>query len=178
MNTSSRSRESINKRRASKNPENDSRWSSFARSVTGALQNARARLPGAYNVHEKVSSVIPIIKSTGRKLWKNVPDKSLINEILILQLFFAFVVGGLAIVGLWLTSTWAIENNLKKWGERWITELDDLAAPLYSGADEETFVRIESYIDSFPEISLVRFYSPDGLIVFSVFSAAEAEAEY
>jgi len=176
MNTSSRSRESINKRRAPKNQENDSRLARLARTLTGALQGARARLPGAYSVHEKLGSVIPIVKSTGRKLWKNVPDKSLINEILILQLFFAFVVGGLAIVGLWLTSTWAIENNLKKWGERWITELDDLAAPLYSGADEETFVRIESYIDSFPEISLVRFYSPDGLIVFSVFSAPEAEA--
>jgi diguanylate cyclase (GGDEF)-like protein len=170
---STRSRQFINKRRAQASRENGPVLTQYIQKLALRLQQARSRLRETSQFKQKFSSVVPAVKSTGRKLWRNVPDKSLINEILILQLFFAFVVGGLAIVGLWLTSTWAIEDNLKKWGERWISELDDLAAPLYSEADAETFVRIENYIDSFPEISFVRFYAPDGRIIFSDFRVPE-----
>lgn len=105
-----------------------------------------------------------------RKAW---PGRSLIGEILAFQLCFALFVGSLAIVGLWWTSTWAIEDNLKKWGERWISELDDIGVPLYSTWDEDKYLRVENYINSFPEISFVRYYSPAGEVIFEDFPLQE-----
>lgn len=104
------------------------------------------------------------------RLW---PGRSLVAEILVLQLCFALLVGSLAIVGLWWTSTWAIEDNLKKWGERWISELDDIGVPLYSSQDADKYLRVENYINSFPEISFVRYYTPAGEIVFEDFPLHE-----
>jgi diguanylate cyclase (GGDEF)-like protein len=88
--------------------------------------------------------------------------RSLIGEILALQLAFAIVVGLLAFGGLWLISSWLIEDNIRKWGEQWISTLDELGMPLYVSDDEDKYLRIEDYIKKFPEISYVRFYSISG----------------
>jgi diguanylate cyclase (GGDEF)-like protein len=97
---------------------------------------------------------------------RSLPARSLIGEIVALQLCVSLLIGILAIVGLWWTSTWAIEDNLKRWGDRWISELDDLGIPLYTTQKEDKFLQIEAYVSSFPEISFVRYYSPDGDLVF------------
>ena len=39
--------------------------------------------------------------------------------------------------------------------------------PLYVSQDEEKFVRIEDYVNKFPEISLVRYYSAEGEAIFA-----------
>ena len=175
MNISSRSREYINDLR--KRTDRVFRLQ-LPQSVQRLLQSCRKAFSGfseLSRVEVSSGSIASTARSAGQKVWQKIPEKSLINEILILQLCFALFVGSLAIIGLWWTSTWAIEDNLKKWGERWITELDDLAVPLYSEESEEKFVRIENYINSFPEISFVRFYSPDGQILFSEFQIPETE---
>jgi diguanylate cyclase (GGDEF)-like protein len=94
------------------------------------------------------------------------PERSLITEILGLQFLVSLLIGALAIVGLWWASTWAIEDSLKRWGHRWIAELDDLGVPLYTSENEDRFLQIESYLKSFPEISFVRYYGTSGELVF------------
>jgi diguanylate cyclase (GGDEF)-like protein len=92
--------------------------------------------------------------------------RSLIVELLALQLAFAIFVSIIAIGGLWWTSKWVIDDNLAKWGQQWISQLDDLGVPLYTSQDPERYLSIEQYINTFPEIGLVRYYSPDAKVIF------------
>lgn len=98
--------------------------------------------------------------------------RSMINDILLLQLVFAACLGLLAIGSLWVISRTVIEDNLKKWGQAWVTELEELGAPLYQSEDDERFLRVENYVSNFPEIVLVRYYTPAGEILFTVNSNA------
>ncbi len=93
--------------------------------------------------------------------------RSLVSEILALQLAFAVVIGLFAFGGVRWMSTWVIEDNMRKWGEQWISQLDELGMPLYVSQDTEKYIRIESYVDKFPEISLVRYYSAEGNPIFT-----------
>ena len=80
---------------------------------------------------------------------------------------FALFLCTSAIGFLWWTSGWVVEDNLKNWGEQWISELDDLGMPLYTSLDEERFLRIERFVNAFPEISFVRYYTTDGEVIFT-----------
>ncbi|MGD8311788.1 MAG: EAL domain-containing protein [Gammaproteobacteria bacterium] len=91
----------------------------------------------------------------------------MVGDILALQLVFAGFLGLLAIGGLWGISQTVIQDNLQKWAQAWITELEELGSPLYKSEDEERFLRIENYIANFPEIALVRYYAPDGSVLFT-----------
>lgn len=93
-------------------------------------------------------------------------NRSLVSDILILQIASALVVSLLAVGGLWWTSTSVIENNLEKWGEQWINELDNLGIPLFISADQDRYLRIESYIRNFSEIKSVRYYARNGEVLF------------
>ena len=104
-----------------------------------------------------------IIREWITKRWG---QRSLIGEILALQFGFALLAGALAIWGLWWSSTWIIDDNLQDWGKQWIEELDDLGMPLYVSQDEDKFLKIEKYVNAFPAISFVRYYSETGEVVF------------
>jgi diguanylate cyclase (GGDEF)-like protein len=101
--------------------------------------------------------------------------RSMVGDILIMQLVFTCFLGLLAIGGLWMISQAVIQDNLQRWAYAWITELEDLGAPLYKSEDNERFLRIENYIANFPEITLVRYYTPDGTILFSDTSMSAPE---
>lgn len=129
---------------------------------------SRKRLPaaGASNPHSLLSrlrAVIPRIRNVGTGR-----SRSMINDILLLQLVFATCLGLLAIGGLWAISKTVIGDNLQKWAQAWITELEELGAPLYQSGDEERFLRVENYVANFPEIALVRYYTPAGEILFTL----------
>ena len=96
-------------------------------------------------------------------------QRSLIGEILALQLVFATIIGALALTGLWWATTWLVEDNMRKWGEQWLANLDELGMPLYVSDDDEKYVRIENYVNKFSEISFVRFYSASGEAIFTNF---------
>lgn len=93
--------------------------------------------------------------------------RSLIGEILALQLAFAAVIGLFALTGLWWASSWVIEDNMRRWGEQWLENLDELGMPLYVSEDKETHVRIDEYVEKFSEMSFVRYYSVAGEPMFS-----------
>lgn len=101
------------------------------------------------------------------KLRKFVSRRSLLGEILTLQLGFAVIVGVLAFGGLQVSSGWVAEANTHKWGQLWLSTIDDISMPLYTSEDEDRFIRVEDYVKRFPEISFVRFYSPAGEILFA-----------
>ena len=92
--------------------------------------------------------------------------RSLASEILLLQLVFSLVIGLFAVGALWLASNRAIEDNMRNWGEQWLTSLDDIAMPLYISNDSESYLGVEEYVKKFPEISFVRFYDEVGELVF------------
>jgi len=102
-------------------------------------------------------------------------QRSLVGDILIMQLVFTSLLGLLAIGGLWMISQAVIQDNLQRWAQAWITELEDLGAPLYKSEDNERFLRIENYVANFPEITLVRYYTPDGTVLFSDTSTSAPE---
>ncbi len=97
---------------------------------------------------------------------KRGPGRSLVTDILLLQLASALFVAAAAVAVLWWSTSWVIDNNLNKWAGQWISELDDLGMPLYVDGGEEQYLRIENYIRSFPEISFVRYYSKSGEVVY------------
>jgi diguanylate cyclase (GGDEF)-like protein len=135
---------------------------------------AGARIANGLHIPSASARVCRTATATWRRMEGLLPTRSLIGELLTLQLCFALLVGAMAIVGLWWTSTWVIEDNFRKWGDRWITELEDLGVPLFSTQNEDKFLQIETYIDSFPEIAFVRYYSPEGEIVFEDFPLGES----
>ena len=104
--------------------------------------------------------------SLPRRGRKRGPGRSLVTDILLLQLASALFVTAAAVAVLWWATSWVIDNNLNKWAGQWISELDDLGMPLYVEGSEEQYLRIENYIRSFPEISFVRYYSKSGEVVF------------
>ena len=88
--------------------------------------------------------------------------RSLIGEILALQLVFAAFVGALALAGLWWASNAVLDENARKWGEQWLTSLDELGTPLYVAQDDKAYQDIESYVKQNGEIFFVRYYSDAG----------------
>lgn len=93
--------------------------------------------------------------------------RSLIGEILALQLIFAGVVGALAVAGLWWASNAVLDENARKWGEQWLDSLDGLGMPLYVSNDAEKYRDIEQYVSQNQEIFFVRYYSDAGEPIFS-----------
>lgn len=112
-------------------------------------------------------------KDACRKLFERgtriIRQRSLIGEILALQLAFAAVVGLLALAGLWWASNWVIQDNMRKWGEQWLSSLDEFGTPLYVSNDNQKYVEIENYVNKFSEIAFVRYYSENGEPIFSHF---------
>jgi diguanylate cyclase (GGDEF)-like protein len=101
-------------------------------------------------------------KALGRYLVEVARRRSLIGEILALQLVFAGAVGALALGGLWWASTAVLEENAQKWVEQWLGNLDELGMPLYVSGDAERYRTIESYVETVAEIFFVRYYSASG----------------
>jgi diguanylate cyclase (GGDEF)-like protein len=93
--------------------------------------------------------------------------RSMVGDILTLQLVFATFLGLLAIAGLWVISNAVIKDNLHKWAQTWISDLGEIGAPLYQSGDNERFLRVENYVQNYPDIALVRYYTPDGAILFA-----------
>jgi hypothetical protein len=96
-----------------------------------------------------------------------VPHRSLIGEIMALQLAFAAVIGVLALTSFWWASSWIIRDYTENLSEQWLTNLDELGMPLYVSTDEEKFLRIENYVGNVSEMSFVRYYDVSGQPIFT-----------
>ena len=104
---------------------------------------------------------------------RKVGKRVLINEILSLQLFITAIIGALAIAGLYWGGQWVLQDNYSRWAMQWTEELNELGAPLYLPNDDEAVIRLESFIDKYPEIDRVSYYEPDGAVMFSLKNSAD-----
>ena len=100
----------------------------------------------------------------------------LIHEIVSLQLLITAAIGGLAIAGLYWGGQWVLQDNYNRWALQWTEELNELGAPLYLPDDNEVILRLESFIDKYPEIDNVTYYRRDGSVLFSTRNSSVRDA--
>jgi len=101
----------------------------------------------------------------------------LINEILWLQIIITATIGALAIAGLYWGGQWVLQGNYSRWAMQWTEELNELGAPLYLPDDNEVMLRLESFIDKYPEIDRVIYYRQNGSVLFSLENGMEMDQE-
>ena len=92
----------------------------------------------------------------------------LVHEILSLQIMITAVVGALAVASLYWGGQWVLQDNYSRWALQWTEELNELGAPLYLPNDDEVVLRLESFVDRYPEIGRVVYYTSDGAVMFSI----------
>ena len=95
-------------------------------------------------------------------------QRVLIHEIMSLQILITAAIGALAIAGLYWGGQWVLQKNYSRWAMQWTDELHELGAPLYLPYGEEVTLRLERYIDKYPEIDNVAFYRADGSPLMAV----------
>ena len=97
----------------------------------------------------------------------------LIHEILSLQLMITTIIGALAIAGLYWGGQWVLQDNYSRWAMQWTEELNELGAPLYLPDDDEVLLRLESFVDKYPEIDRVTYYRETGAVMYSIFNGQQ-----
>jgi len=94
--------------------------------------------------------------------------RSLVSEILSLQLVITALIGALSIAGLYWGGQWVLQANYSRWALQWTEDLNELGAPLYLEGDGEVVLRLESFVARYPEIHRVTYYSEDGTPFYSI----------
>jgi diguanylate cyclase (GGDEF)-like protein len=108
---------------------------------------------------------------------KRAGQRVLIHEILSLQILITAIIGSLAIAGLYWGGQWVLQDNYSRWALQWTEELNELGAPLYLPDDNEVMLRLESFIDKYPEINRVAYFREDGSVMFSIENWQDTEKE-
>ena len=101
----------------------------------------------------------------------------LIHEILSLQILITAAIGALAIAGLYWGGQWVLQDNYNRWALQWTEDLNELGAPLYLPGDDEVVLRLESFVDKYPEIDFVTYYRQDGSVLFAITNHVMLTAE-
>ncbi|MDH3612061.1 MAG: EAL domain-containing protein [Gammaproteobacteria bacterium] len=99
----------------------------------------------------------------------------LVNDILSIQVISAALIGGLAIASLYWGGQWVLQDNYGRWALQWTEELNELGSPLFLADDGEALIRLESYVERYPEIDRVAYFAKDGTALFSVDNTDDAE---
>ena len=92
----------------------------------------------------------------------------LVHEIVSIQVLSAALIGALSIAGLYWGGQWILQDNYSRWALQWTEELDELGSPLYLADEGEALIRLESYVERYPEIERVAYYSADGTALVAV----------
>lgn len=92
----------------------------------------------------------------------------LVNEILSIQVISAALIGALAIASLYWGGQWVLQDNYSRWALQWTEELNELGSPLFLADDGEALIRLESFVERYPEIDRVAYFAKDGTAIFSV----------
>ena len=103
--------------------------------------------------------------------------RSLVTEILTLQLAITGAIALIALAGLVWTSRAVIHNNLTHWAEQWAGELNELGAPFYLDDRHEAVLDVERFVAKYPEIARVTWYRPDGSVFRSLDQSGSGDTE-
>jgi diguanylate cyclase (GGDEF)-like protein len=98
----------------------------------------------------------------------NGAKRVLVHEILSIQVLSAALFGGLAVASLYWGGQWVLQDNYGRWALQWTEELNELGSPLYLSDDNEALIRLESFVERYPEIHRVSYFAKDGSALFSV----------
>ena len=94
--------------------------------------------------------------------------RSLITDILTVQLVITGAITLIALAGLAWTSGAVIRNNLAFWAEQWAGELNELGAPFYIRDADMAVLDVERFVQKYPEIHSVTWYYADGSVFTSI----------
>ncbi len=104
-----------------------------------------------------------------RQNQNNKPNKrALVHEILSIQVLSATIVGIMAISGLYWGGQWILQDNYSRWALQWTEQLNDLGSPLFLIDDHEARLRLDNFVERYPEIDQVIYYGKDGSVLHSV----------
>ena len=132
--------------------------------IIRAIDRARSG-PVGRSLHETGTFAVAALRPRKRKA-----KRVLIHEILTLQLVITAIIGALAIAGLYWGGQWVLQDNYSRWALQWTEDLNELGAPLYLPDDDEVLLRLESFIDKYPEIQRVTYYRENGSVMYSIFN--------
>ena len=128
-----------------------------------------------------VSVRLRLLRRVLSRRWRRFCDRpakrGLVNEILTIQLVSAALAGSLAVAGLYWGGQWVLKDNYSRWALQWTKELNELASPLYLTNDDDALLRIDAYVERYPEIRNVHYYSRDGRAQFAFGAEAEVEVD-
>lgn len=94
--------------------------------------------------------------------------RMLVNEILSIQVISAAFIGALAVASLYWGGQWVLQDSYSRWAVQWTEELNELGSPLYLSEDSEALLRLESFVERYPEIRTVSYYDRNGLALYSI----------
>ena len=94
--------------------------------------------------------------------------RSLVTDILTIQLVVTGVITIIALAGLTWTSGIVIRENLGYWAEQWAGELNELGAPFYRKDPGDAMLEVERFVEKYPEIQRITWYRPDGSVFTSI----------
>jgi diguanylate cyclase (GGDEF)-like protein len=118
---------------------------------------------------------LPAARDAIRRWRSGRGKRGLVSEVLTLQIVNAAIIGGFAVGGLFFGAQWVLMESYGRWAVQWTGELNELGAPLYLDENRDALMRLESFIDKYPEIRRVSYYAPDGRPVAALSQAAGAE---
>jgi diguanylate cyclase (GGDEF)-like protein len=95
-------------------------------------------------------------------------SRSLVREVLSVQLAITAIGGLIAVAGLAWTSGAVVRDNLEHWAAQWASELNELGAPFYLDDAGAAMLDVERFIAKYPEIERVSWYDPDGRALLSL----------
>ncbi len=95
-------------------------------------------------------------------------NRSLVREVLSVQLAITAIGGLIAVAGLAWTSGAVVRDNLEHWAAQWASELNELGAPFYLDDAGAAMLDVERFIAKYPEIERVSWYDPDGRALLSL----------
>lgn len=123
---------------------------------------------------EAVSMLVDRLSDRKRRAPASKSKRVLVHEILSIQIFSAALIGLLAIATLYWGGQWVLQGNYSRWALQWSEELNELGSPLYLNDDSEALFRLESFVERYPEIARVAYYSTGGVVIHSVDKDIEA----
>jgi diguanylate cyclase (GGDEF)-like protein len=95
-------------------------------------------------------------------------SRSLVREVLGVQLAVTALGGLIAVAGLAWTSGAVVRDNLEHWAAQWASELNELGAPFYLDDAGAAMLDVERFIAKYPEIERVSWYDTDGQVLLSL----------
>jgi len=93
--------------------------------------------------------------------------RALVHEILSIQVMSAALIGVLAIVGLYWGGQWVLRDNYSRWALQWTEQLNELGSPLYLTNNSESRISLDDFVNRYPEIDQVVYFSTDGSVLHS-----------